>query len=186
MKKIILICMATAMMCGTTMAQDKKQENRQAPDKQEMVKRHTEMMVQKYGLDENQKTKLLELNNQYSDMMRPMMRPPRRGEFGRPGMDRSGDNAKERPQMPPTMGENKERPQMPPAMGDRRFQRDSVNQGDRPHRPGMGRPGGFDPEKRKAYEEALSKIMTPEQYSQYQEDMKNRMQFRPQMPQNQQ
>ena len=173
MKKIIMTCMAAVMVCGTAMAQGQPQDNRRGFNKEEMAKRHTEMMAQRYGLDESQKAKLLELNLENSDMMRPMMPPRpegmRRPEMGKPeDQAKAGDNNNERRQRP-----NAER------KGD-----NEMKQGDRPPFPGQGRPGGFDPEKRKAYEEALSKIMTEEQYAKYQEDMKNRRQFRPQRPQN--
>lgn len=54
------------------------------PNKTEMVKRHTDMMVQRYGLDDVQAQKLLALNTQYADVIGPKGGPGmRHGRHGR-------------------------------------------------------------------------------------------------------
>lgn len=59
-------------------AQQKMQE-RKMPSKEEMAQRMTDRMVEKYGLNDEQKAKLLELNKEYGDkMQRPRRITPRR------------------------------------------------------------------------------------------------------------
>lgn len=97
-----MIVMALAMtMSSAAMAQDGEQQHgpRQM-DKTEMAKFRTDDMTRRYGLNEEQAGKLLELNLLYADSMRmPMMgqrpergqRPQGEGRQGRP--ERRPDNA---------------------------------------------------------------------------------------------
>jgi len=129
-----------------------------------MIQRRTDMVAQRYGLDDKQKEQLLELNKKYSDVM-PM--GPMRG--GRP----RGDGQMRR-QGPPPAGNGEGAQARPPRGG--------MGQG---NGPGRG-PGRFDPEKMKEYEEGLKSIMTPEQYEKYEADRKQRMERMPQRPNNNQ
>ena len=74
MKKMLLAVMAV-MMSVNMMAQNEENANpeRKPMDKTEMVKMRTDRMVKKYGLDDEQAAKLLELNTEYSEKMGPRM-----------------------------------------------------------------------------------------------------------------
>lgn len=67
MKKTIIIAAAALMVCIGANAQDdskQKKEQRQRPDQAAMIQERTDRMAEKYGLDEAQKAKLLELNTE--------------------------------------------------------------------------------------------------------------------------
>ncbi len=163
MKKAIMMTIVAVSLSFSAMAQENNPQRGRSFDPAEMAQRRTEMMAQRYGLDENQKTKLLDLNKQYSDVMMPMM--------GRPGGPRGGmNNGQRRPQGPP-----------PAMQGDNKAPEGQAKEGvsngeQRPPRPGRG--PGFnrpDPEKMQKYEAGLKEILTEEQYSKYQADQKARM-----------
>lgn len=156
---------AVAVALSTTAMAQENNRGGQRMDKTEMAQRRTEMMAQRYGLNDTQKAQLLELNTKYSDMM-PMRRGGGSGHRQRPPQANNSDGQ--------TANQN--------------VQSDAVSQ--RPERAGQGRghrPGNggrhFDPEKMKEYEAGLKNIMTSEQYEKYEADKKNRPQ-RPQRPQN--
>ena len=164
MKKIVLTMIAAMMMGVTAMAQEANPaapnngERRQF-DPKEMIKQRTDATVQRYGLNEEQAAKLLDLNTRFQGKL-PMgggMRGMRgQGGQGR-GPQMGGGN---RPQMA-------ERPQRP--------QNDSVR-GDRPQRP-QGNFGANREEMQKnqeAYDAELKAIMTEEQYAAYKKDNENR------------
>ena len=158
MKKVLMIAALAVAFSSSAMAQEDNSERRM--DQNEMAKRRTEMMVERYGLNDAQKEKLLELNTKYA---LPMPMGPG-GEHRRMGPP-PGANGQDAQQGQ----ENNNRPEARPG------QRGG-------HGPGFGRPQ-FDPEKMKEYEEGLKEILTPEQYEKYQADRQNRPQFR-QRPQN--
>lgn len=99
MKRMIMAMVATLMMSSAAMAQDESQQRKERGDRKfdptEMVKRRTDMTVEKYKLNEEQAKKLLELNTKYAKNMGPRM-----GRGGRPGGEgrgpRGGDK---RPEM---------------------------------------------------------------------------------------
>jgi len=90
MKKFIYaVVFAITMGSVSAMAQDennaKKSEKR--PDRTEMMKKRTERMAERYGLDESQTAKLLALNTEYMGKMPSPGRMPRvkRGNGGQGG-----------------------------------------------------------------------------------------------------
>ena len=161
MKKVLLIAVMAASVSLSAMAQEQQRREGRNFDRSEMIQRRTDMMAERYGLNDNQKMQLLELNNKYSDTMfgGPRMggRPGGRPQ-GRPG----GDGQRTQQQTPPS--DNAQAGQGQP----------------RGPRPGQGRgPRHFDPEKMKEYEAGLKSIMTEEQYAKYEADRQQRMQRRP-------
>ena len=89
MKKIMMTLLMAAALTGQAMAQQNEEQTAQRPkfDKTEMIQRSTQHMAQRYGLDEAQTKKLLELNTAYAGKMGPgrgfgMGRPPRRMQGG--------------------------------------------------------------------------------------------------------
>lgn len=156
MKKVLMIAALAVAFSSSAMAQEDNTEGRRM-DSNEMAKRRTEMMVEKYGLNDAQKEKLLELNTKFALPM-PM------GPGGGPGRH-----------MGPPPGANGQEAQQ----GQENNNRPEARPGQRGGRgPGFGRPQ-FDPEKMKEYEAGLKEIMTPEQYEKYQTDRQNRPQRRP-------
>lgn len=152
MKKMMMTLMAALLVGTTAVAHEKKECKCQdgKPDKQEMVKRHTDETVERYGLDDKQAKALLELNTKYADKMGP--RGPHHhkphGGFGRPPKD--GKDAKGQRPEPPKDGQHPE-----PPKDDKRMQRHQEMEATM-----------------KAYDAELEKIMTPEQFKKYQEDRK--------------
>lgn len=137
--------MAAIMVGATAMAQD------QSADNTEMVKKRTEAVAEKYGLNEEQTQKLLELNTKYANLMGP---GPGQGG-GRPGGGPGGDGGSGRPEGGPGG----------PGGGD------SV----RAERPQMSEEQRKEmQEKMEAYDKELQEIMTEDQYNSYKSDMQNR------------
>lgn len=74
MKKILFAIIASLTFSIGAMAQEENKENRperQQLDPAEMAQRRTDGMVKKYGLNDEQAKKLLELNTKFTGMMRP-------------------------------------------------------------------------------------------------------------------
>lgn len=74
MKKTIIITMAALMLGIVANAQGNRgswqdRPQRERPDEATMIQERTDRMAEKYGLDEAQKAKLLELNKEYSFRM---------------------------------------------------------------------------------------------------------------------
>ena len=152
MKKLVLTMIAMVIMSLSAMAQDTAQVRRQFNPEQ-MTKMRTDAVVQKYGLNEEQAKKLLDLNTRFAGKIRPM------GPMG--GQRRGGQRMQgDRPQ--------RMNPDSLRAQGQRR---------------GQGqRGGGFNREEMQknmeAYNNELKSILTPEQYEAYQKDeQQNRRQF---------
>ena len=152
MKKLVLTMIAMVTMSLSAMAQDTAQVRRQFNPEQ-MAKMRTDAVVQKYGLNEEQAKKLLDLNTRFAGKIRPM------GPMG--GQRRGGQRMQgDRPQ--------RMNPDSLRAQGQRR---------------GQGqRGGGFNREEMQknmeAYNNELKSILTPEQYEAYQKDeQQNRRQF---------
>ena len=150
MKRMVLTLMAAALVCSSAFAQEKKDEQRPEPkfDKAEMVKHRTDETVKRYNLNDKQAKQLLELNNKYADKMGP--RPPHHGPKGGPGRPPKdkGDAKGQRPE-PPKDGK---RP-TPPQDGKHQEHHKQME------------------ETMKAYDAELQKIMTAEQFKNYQADM---------------
>lgn len=152
MKKLVLTMIAMVTMSLSAMAQDTAQVRRQFNPEQ-MAKMRTDAVVKKYGLNEEQAKKLLDLNTRFAGKIRPM------GPMG--GQRRGGQRMQgDRPQ--------RMNPDSLRAQGQRR---------------GQGqRGGGFNREEMQKnmedYNNELKSILTPEQYEAYQKDeQQNRRQF---------
>ena len=153
MKKIVIALVAVMTMSLSVMAQDTTRVRRDFPRQsvEEMAKQRTDDAVKKYGLNEEQAQKLLDLNTRYFQKMGPMMMGgPRRGQGG------------PRPQMG-------ERPQRPEG--------DTVQHQRRP-RPEFGGNREEMRKNREAYDTELKTILTDEQYKAYQKDEQSRRQGR--------
>ena len=142
---------AALLMSATAMAQDETSQARPGQKRfsqTEMVQKWTDRTVKKYGLNDEQAAKLMELNTKYADKIGPGFRRP--GQH--PNFKRG--NMPDRKNAPDSLRDNN---------GPRKFQ---------------GNPGrGGNPEEmRKAmeeYESQLKAIMTDEQYKAYQADREN-------------
>lgn len=152
MKKLVLTMIAMVTMSLGAMAQDTAQVRRQFNPEQ-MAKMRTDAVVKKYGLNDDQAKKLLDLNTRFAGKIRPM------GQMG--GQRRGGQRMQgDRPQ--------RMNPDSLRAQGQRR---------------GQGqRGGGFNREEMQKnmedYNNELKAILTPEQYEAYQKDeQQNRRQF---------
>ena len=152
MKKLILVLVATMTMTSVQAQEDNRpaRGERRQFDRTEMLKKRTDETVKKYGLNEEQAAKLLELNTKYAGKMGQGMGAPRGGRRGdaRPGVGagRGGDRQAKRPEMTEEQKQNMEK---------QRQERQ---------------------EAAKAYAEELQGIMTPDQYKAYQADMEKQMQ----------
>ena len=158
MKKMILAIAAVITMSANVMAQDDQQQQGPQPrqfDRAEMMKQRTEQVVKDYGLNEEQAQKLLELNNQFAEKLPMMMMG--RGAMGGPRGQRpqAGQQRRERPQQADTARRGQMR-------------------GERGNRPMMSREEMM--KNMEAYNSELEKIMTPEQFAKYKDDMQKRMQ----------
>ncbi len=159
MKKMMMALTAAVMMSTGMMGQEQGQGG-DAPrmDRSEMMKQRTEQMVKDYGLSEEQGQKLLELNTKYAEKLpMRMMRGPRRGGPGMSGQggrmqrpERQGGDSLRRMQRPPRQGGERQMPN---------FEEMRQNM--------------------EAYNAELEKVMTPEQFTKYKEDMQQRMQRGP-------
>ena len=138
MKKLVLTMIAMVTMSLSAMAQDTAQVRRQFNPEQ-MAKMRTDAVVKKYGLNDDQAKKLLDLNTRFAGKIRPM------GPMG--GQRRGGQRMQgDRPQ--------RMNPDSLRAQGQRR---------------GQGqRGGGFNREEMQKnmedYNNELKAILTPEQY----------------------
>ena len=155
MKKLILAFVAL-MTITSVQAQDDNNSSRgerRRFDRTEMMKRRTDEAVKKYGLNEEQAAKLLELNTKYADRMGQGMGAPRAGAGrrggARPSFDanRGGGNRQQgqRPELTEEQKQNMEK---------MRAQRE---------------------EAMKQYDEELQAIMTADQYKAYKADMEKNM-----------
>lgn len=151
-KRIILACVAMFAI-GTTVTAQPDQPRREKPDKEEMIQHRTERMVKKYGLNEDQQKKLLALNTQYAEKMKPMRGRHHRHQGPRPegGMRQGGDQRR----MPEMTEEQRTK------MEQHRKERQAAME---------------------AYDKELQDIMTADQFKQYKEDMKRRPEGGPRGP----
>ena len=148
MKKTILGLMAAFMIGATAMAQS------QATDNTERIQKRTEYVAKKYGLDDSQTKKLLELNTKYADVMAPRM-APRGGRRGGRAMGQRPRGGNGFPQM--RRDSTARRPQM--TEGQRAKFEERRKQME---------------EQRNAYDKELQAIMTEDQYKNYKADIEKR------------
>ena len=167
MKKMMVAFIAMTM-CANVMAQEVN-EQKQEPkpvDKEEMAQKRTDFMVEKYGLNEEQAAKLLELNKAHADKQRPMRR-----DFRRPPMKKFEGKALEEKEMAPEeMDKVPEKMEKAPEKMEK-----APEKMDKPALKEK-KPGMRDEMKkeREAYENELQKIMTEEQFSAYKKDTEKR------------
>ena len=144
-----LIAALAAVMVSTAAVAQNNNSNKPSGEnnrKQEMVKHRTDKMVEDYQLNDKQAKKLLALNTEYADKMRPHRHGPH-GHHGPHGM------RGQRPE-PPKGDMDGQRPE--PPKGDRQDRRKEMA------------------ETMKAYNAELQKIMTAEQFEKYKSDMQQR------------
>ena len=157
MKKMMMTMIAAVLMSSAAFAQEEKKCECKCkqPDKTEMVKQRTDRVVKKYGLNDQQAASLLELNTKYADKFGGP-----RGHHGKKHGMRHGK--KHEGQADATTGAttpqprgDKKRPELTEeqkAQFEARRQEMEAN--------------------RKAYETELKKILTDDQFKQYEADMK--------------
>lgn len=177
MKRIVMTLAAAVLMGSVAVAQDSEKKGQREGrkfDKTEMIKHRTDEVVKKYGLNDQQAARLLDLNTQYADKMGPGPRGGHRG--GRPGMGGPGhhgkDSLKARHAHPETDGTTQASPQQP---------RDGQKPGKRPELTEEQK-AKFEAQRKEreaamqAYDAELQKIMTADQFKQYQADQKKHAQ----------
>ncbi len=173
MKKMLMALAAAMMTSANAMAQDDNEKakldakptektdvvrrDRKPFDRAEMIQRQTDETVKAYGLDEEQASKLLELNTRFADKRMPRMgrRPEGRpnGNFRhRDDAQAPAEEAKADGQKPNEEVKGEGRPQMRRGNGDREEMRKAMEE----------------------YESEVQKIMTPEQYEKYKADRQKR------------
>lgn len=148
MKKVILSFVALVAFSIVSLAQDFNGQRPQRMDRTEMIKRRTQQMVEKYGLNDEQAAALQALNEKTTP------------EMGRNGGPRPERNDSVQPRQRRNDG-NVERGNR----GERGMNRGGQRGG---QRGGMG----FGRRNMEEYNNELQKIMTPEQYQKYTDDMK--------------
>ncbi len=150
MKRMIMAFAALLMVGSATMAQTSDSTKTDKPDRSEIIRKRTEVVAQKYGLNEEQKAKLLDLNTRYSGKMRMgkpgdrRINPVRREAVNKMAAKRDTTMAR---QVPKAASKDKtiaKRPRL--AMGN----------------------------SMQKYNEELKTIMTDEQFARYNEDMRKR------------
>lgn len=153
MRKMIMTLAAALTISATAMAQEVKKSERKTIDRTEMIQKRTEAVAKRYGLDEEQTKKLLELNKKYDGKTgRMMMRGDRNPMKGDMRMRKHGmvtDSSVMKQRLAP---DSVMRKRINPATGKR-----------------LNAAGAM-----KEYNEELRGIMTEEQYKRYEQDMQRR------------
>ena len=149
MKKILLTLAAAFIMSATAFAQGGFGGGQFDPE--QMIKMRTDRTVEQYKLNAEQAKQLLELNTKYNDRLM--------GGFGRMGGGRRGGGGMGQGGPGGGFGQGG---QMPQLTDEQRAQMEEARKKRE--------------EAQKEYDAELEKIMTPEQFKQYQEDQKNRRQ----------
>lgn len=162
MKKMMMTMIAAVLMSSAAFAQEEKKcecKNSKQPDKTEMVKHRTDKFAKRYGLNDQQAASLLELNTKYADKFGGP-----RGHHGKhhgkrhgmkPGKKHEGQTDATTGATPQQPRGDKKRPELTEeqkAKFEARRQEVEAN--------------------RKAYETELKKILTDDQFKQYEADMK--------------
>ena len=152
MKRMMIAMAAAMLMSASAFAQDNEKPEQRPErkfDQKEMIQKRTDDVVKQYGLNEEQAKQLLDLNTKYADKMRG----PGFGPRGHRGPRGPHDAQGGRPE-PPRDGQ---RPELTPE------QREKMEAARKERGEAM-----------KAYDAELEKILTPEQFKSYKEDMKKR------------
>lgn len=157
MKKMMMTMIAAVLMSSAAFAQEEKKCECKCkqPDKAEMVKHRTDRVVKKYGLNDQQAASLLELNTKYADKFGGP-----RGHHGKKHGMRHGK--KHEGQADATTGATTPQPRgdkkRPDLTEEQKAQFEARRQEMEANR--------------KAYETELKKILTEDQFIQYEADMK--------------
>lgn len=153
MKKVILALVAVMTMTSVQAQSDNRpaRGERRQFDRTEMLKKRTDETVKKYGLNEEQAAKLLELNTKYADKMGQGM-----------GVSRGGRRDGARPGANAGRGGNRQQGQRPQMTEEQRQNMEKQRQERQ--------------EAMKQYADELQAIMTPDQYKAYKADTEKRMQ----------
>ena len=155
MKRMILALVAIMTMTAAMAQGDNQQGRRERRqfNRTEMIKNRTDDAVKKYGLNEEQAAKLLELNTKYADTM-----GPGRGMGGRRGGGQGG--MRPRPNFGGGDGQGAQQGQRPEMTEEMKAQMEKM----RKERE----------EATKKYEAELQTIMTEDQFKAYKADQKQR------------
>ena len=174
MKKTTFICAAALMMGTVAFAQPGPQGPKPEFNQEEATQKKTEMMAEKYGLDEDQQAKLLELNTEYAEVL-----APQGGHRGgpRPGGPEMGP----RPEGPqgPEMGPRPEEPQEKPELTEEQKEELKAKMEERKAEMEAAK-AEFEAkmaerkEKIEAYEAELKSLLGDEQFEQYKKDQEFR------------
>ena len=171
MKKTLLIAAAALSLSVAAAAQGFGQRPQGGrPDEATMIKMRTERMTQQLGLNEEQSTKLLELNQKYPNAM--FGGPGVPGGPGGPGMGRPPRGP--RPDENVAQGNDKDEKAANPKKNKKRDKK-------RDKKPDAGRDDARMNEfqtNREAYEAELKQILTEEQFKTWQESRIQRQQGR--------
>ena len=156
MKKFILSLFALVAFSMTSMAQGFNGQRGQRMDRTEMIKRRTQQMVEKYGLNDEQAAALQALNEKTTPEM---------------GGNRNGGPRPERnDSVQPRQRRNNGNVERGQRNGNREERGGNMNRGGQ--RGGQRGGMGFGGRNMEEYNNELQKIMTPEQYQKYTDDMK--------------
>ncbi len=147
MKKIVFALLAAFTMSSVAMAQETTE--RKQLSETEMIKNRTDRMAKKYGLDDSQTAKLLELNTKFANKL------PRRGA-GLRGPRPNG-----------------QKPALQKPENDPKFEK--MEKGKRPERPDIEKIK----KNMEEYNIQLKAILSEEQYKSYQSDMEKMRQRGP-------
>ena len=172
MKKLFLTAFAAIAISTMAFAQNNQQQFGQRPDDTEMAQKQTQNMVKTYGLDEKQEKKLLKLNQKYAGKMGPGAGMPGPGPQMKPGegpqKDQNGNNRPPHPDSNFNGSDNQQQFQRPDNGGREDFEK-RMQEGKK---------------NMEAYQKQLKKIMTTDQYTRYESDMKKNMKRGPHNKQN--
>lgn len=174
MKKTAFICAAALMMGTVALAQPGPQGPKPEFNKEEAVQKKTEMMAEKYGLNDDQQAKLLELNTEYADVLAPQGRPqgPRHGgpEMGPRPEGPQGPEMGPRPEGPeegkPELTEE-QKEEMKAKMEERKAEMEAAKEE-------FEAKMAERKEKIEAYENELKNLLGEENYEAYKQDQERR------------
>ena len=154
MKRKVFGMVAALIISSTTMAQNSQTNNT------EFIQKRTEAVAKKYGLDEAQTEKLLELNTKYADIVAPRLgaRGNRQGNRGMRPEARIGMG-----QQLTTRRDSTAQPRMPFTDENKAKLKEKMNE--------------FKT-KRAEYDKELQSIMSEDQYKKYKDDVSQRIQRR--------
>ena len=169
MKKLVLFSAAALVMGTVAFAQPGPQGPKPEFNQEEATQKKTEMMAEKYGLDESQQAKLLELNTEYAEVLAPQ------------GGHRRGPGMGPGPEGPqgPEMGPRPEGPQEKPELTEEQKEELKAKMEEKKAEMEAAK-AEFEAkmaerkEKIEAYEAELKSLLGDEQFEQYKKDQEHR------------